>query len=341
MVAQVELSSLHVSDKLGDGGEGEVFRISNQSGQVLKLFKDSVRHELNEAGLVSTIGLLDSFSQADRAFVQSRSVWPSTVVRDSGAFVGFLMPILPSQYFVKHGQLGNPIEGMNDWNKLTFRREWIENKNLESSSPALWYPTGKKLEALSDLEANKRTSLLRLLLDVAKIFETLHRHNIVVGDVSGRNILWSGSSGDSAMLIDCDGCRLENSTGVTRAKQSPEWFDPALTGFTNIQSDLYKLSVAIYRGYFSDGLGLPSNNRIPLASNADQQIFKLAERGVANSNRPTASEWVDVLNNAVFESENAGRPVLDDWRTGIDPNRPAKTGKVIDVDDERPTITWN
>lgn len=340
MIPQIELSTLTVGDRLGDGGEGEVFRVTNHQGQVLKLFKDTVRHELNEQGLVETVGLLGSMSPTDQAYIRSRSVWPSTVVRKSGVFVGFLMPILPREYFVKHGQKGNAVEGLNDWNKLTFRKDWCQNPNLESSSPALWFPAGKKPENLSDSDKEKQIVLLRLLLDTAKIFEVLHRYNIVVGDVSGRNILWSGSVGDTAMLIDCDGCRLENATGVTRAKQSPEWFDPFLQGSTNLQSDLYKLAVAIYRGYFSDGLGLPSGNAVPLVSQADSQVMALAKRGVAEHNRPTASEWVSVLSNAVFESENAGRPLLDDWRKGLDPNR-RKHPVVIDPDADRPNITWN
>jgi hypothetical protein len=340
MVPQVELNSLSISDKLGDGGEGEVFRVSNHSGQVLKLFKDAVRHELNETGLIDTVGLLSSMDAADRKFIESRSVWPSTVVRDNGVFVGFLMPILPQNYFVKHGQRGNPVDGMNDWNKLTFRKEWCQNPNLESSSPSLWYPTGKSQDNLNDVEKEKQLTLLRLLHDAARIFDVLHRYDIVVGDVSGRNILWSGNVGDTAMLIDCDGCRLENSVGVTRAKQSPEWFDPSLSGPTNIQSDLYKLAVAIYRGYFSDGLGLPSGNKVPLVSKTDRVIFDLSERGVGNLNRPVASEWIEALSAAIFECENAGRPMLGDWREGLDPTR-RKGSTPIDPDADRPTITWN
>jgi hypothetical protein len=339
-VRTVELSSLVKDQKIGDGGEGEVFSISNRRADVFKSFKSAVSQELDEVGLISTIELMDVMSQSDRNFLSSRTVWPHTVVRDNGKFVGFLMPSLGQEYFCKHGSKGSPMEGMNDWNKLTFRKAWMNNPNLESTAPALWYPTGKNLDQLSDSEKETRGALLKLLQDLAILFEILHKNNVVVGDVSGRNLLWSSKSGADVMLIDCDGCRADKTTGVTRAKQSPEWFDPHLNGVTNISSDLYKLSLAIYRGYFSDSLGSPAANTIPLVSNADVEIHKLALRGIGTSSRPTASEWVSVLSNLVVESENDGRPVID-WRqapVGQQVNRRPVTPPV--VDDDRPNITW-
>ena len=334
---EIALSSLKLTGKIGDGGEGEVFGIENKPGDVLKLFKSTVRNELSEVGLRSTIGLLDLMTPIDRAYIHSRSAWPSTIVRDSGAFVGFLMPRLTADYFVLHGQLGNPGSGPNDWNKLTFRRDWMPNPNLESSSPKLWYPNKKKLNSLSDDDKQLRGKLLELLLDISKIFALLHRYNIVVGDVSGRNLLWSAKSGNTAMLIDCDGCRLDNSVGVTRAKQSPDWFDKNLTGFTNIQSDLYKLAIAIYRGYFSDGLGMPGNLLIQPKTKTDREIFDYAKRGVSDTNRPSAKEWSKVLEEAISESENDGRPRIKLWSfKGTPPQQ--SPPQPPDANDARPII---
>lgn len=334
-VPEIALSSLKLTGKIGDGGEGEVFGIENKPGDVLKLFKSTVRNELSEVGLRSTIGLLDSMTPTDRAYIQSRSAWPSTIVRDSGAFVGFLMPKLSDDYFVLHGQRGNPGPGPNDWNKLTFRRDWMPNPNLESSSPKLWYPNKQNVTSLSDGDKQLRRNLLELLLDISKIFALLHRYNIVVGDVSGRNLMWSAKSGNTAMLIDCDGCRLENSVGVTRAKQSPDWFDQNLTGFTNIQSDVYKLAVAIYRGYFSDGIGMPRNLLVQPTTKTDRKILEYANRGVSNANRPSAQEWTKVLEEAISDSENDGRPKITWFR-----KKPPPPPLPPPDDDGRPIIKW-
>ena len=341
-VPVIELSALQMGEKIGDGGEGEVYLVSNKPSDVFKVFKDSVRSELNEGGLAATIGLLDSMAPHDRAFITSRAVWPHTLVKDKGSFGGFLMPLLPSDYFCLHGGKGSPIEGMNDWNKLTFRKAWMNNPNLESNSPALWYPAGKDFDSLNANEKKKRVSLLKLLKDLAQVFETLHKHNIVVGDVSGRNILWSRQTGDSVMLIDCDGCRIDKTVGVTKAKQSPEWFDPHLNGPTNIESDLYKMAIAIYRGYFSDSLGKPENNSVPLASNADREIQRLALRGVGQSARPTASEWVNALGNLITESDNDGRPVISLWTAAPKPMNtpPPSTPTQTPPTSSRPSLDW-
>lgn len=313
----VEKSSLSIGEMIGDGGEGEVFEIQGQPNNVLKIFKDSVRHELSEAGLIATIRIVSSMNASEQSIVLQKSAWPHTLVRENSMFVGFVMPMLLPDYFCRHGQLGNPIEGMNDWNKLTFRKAWISNKNIESDCPPLWFPDGTLLEKLNDAQLNSRLRLINLLLDMAELFEIFHRHKVVVGDISGRNILWSRVSGESVMLIDCDGCRIENTVGVTRAKQSPDWFDPEIGSNTptNIGSDLYKLTIALYRGYFADGLGMPSKNSTPLVTPEDNEFQQMALRGVSNFGRPTASEWVSFLQRLRTSSEFAGRPVIDDWRT--------------------------
>jgi hypothetical protein len=177
---------------------------------------------------------------------------------------------------------------------------------------------------------------------LAMVFEILHRYNVVVGDVSGRNILWSRRTGDSVMLIDCDGCRIDKTIGVTRSKQSPEWFDPHLTGPTDIESDLYKLSIAIYRGYFSHSLGSPAQNTVPLVNSADREIQSLSLRGVGTSPRPTASEWVNTISNLITETENDGRPVISLWQTVPAPivTPVAPRPSVVPSDNSRPSIDW-
>jgi len=341
-VPVIEFSTLRMGEKIGDGGEGEVHLVTNKPSDVFKVFKNSVRSELNESGLASTISLLDSMAPQDRAFITSRAVWPHTLVKDKGSFWGFLMPLLPNDYFCLHGGKGSPIEGMNDWNKLTFRKAWMNNPNLESNSPALWYPSGKDVDSLNAAEKKKRVSLLKLLKDLSQVFETLHKHKIVVGDVSGRNILWSRQTGESVMLIDCDGCRIDQTVGVTKAKQSPEWFDPHLTGPTNIESDLYKLAIAIYRGYFSDSLGNPGFNSVQLVSNADIEIQRLSLRGVGQLPRPTATEWFQTLSNLITESENDGRPVIRFWSAITKPmsTTPPSGSTQTPPTGSRPSLDW-
>jgi hypothetical protein len=339
-VPVVEKSSLSVGEMIGDGGEGEVFEIKGQPNNVLKIFKDAVRHELNESGLVATINIVHSMNSTEQAIVRQKSVWPHTLVQENGRFVGFIMPMLSADHFCRHGQRGNPIEGMNDWNKLTFRKAWMSNSNLESDCPPLWFPDGTSLDKMNDSQKKSRQKLIELLLDVAELFEIFHRHKVVVGDVSGRNILWSRATGVSVMLIDCDGCRVENTVGVTRAKQSPDWFDPVIGSSTptNIDSDLFKLTIALYRGYFADGLGMPSKNTTPLVNQEDKEFQQMALRGVANTGRPSAGEWVSFLRGLKTSVEFSGRPVITDWRTPLPGEYAPKAVTTPPPDEPRPNI---
>jgi DNA-binding helix-hairpin-helix protein with protein kinase domain len=338
-VPVVEKSSIQVGTMLGDGGEGEVYEIAGKPNDVLKLFKPAVQHELSESGLSSTIGLLPTMSSNDQSVVKRQSVWPHTLVKENGRFVGFIMPALTKDYFCRHGQKGNTVEGMNDWNKLTFRKAWISNNNLESNCPPLWYPNGQKVEDLDDQKSESRQDLLTLLENLAKLFEVFHRYRIVVGDVSGRNILWSRVSGTDVMLIDCDGCRLENTVGVTRAKQSPDWFDPDIPANspTNLRSDEFKLAIALYRGYFADGLGMPMKGSAAFSSDLDREFHEMAIRGVSSGGRPSAAEWVAQLKKMKSQAEFAGRPVVD-WRTPLPGEQPIQITPVIQPDQQRPNI---
>lgn len=338
-VPSVELSSLTVGEMVGDGGEGEVFSLINQPNDVLKIFKPVVRPEISESGLIATAHLLGTMLDADRDFVKARTCWPHTIVRENGTVVGFVMPALTHDFFCLHGQVGNPILGMNDWNKLAFRKAWMGNVNIQSDSPAWWYPDGNSLDSMSAPTKDQRKELLFLLADLAQLFEILHKYNVVVGDVSGRNILFARGSQSRAMLIDCDGCRVENTVGVTRAKQSPDWFDPELADVTTIQSDLYKLAVALYRGYFSDGLGLPAKNTQSFASRADNDFLAMAIRGTSATNRPTASEWRKLFLDMQRAAEFDDRPIID-WpgSVPIAPRTPVR--EVDDPAQDRPSISW-
>lgn len=283
MTADVDVVSLGSLTSIGEGGEGEVFRCSARSGLVFKRFKDAVRPELDENGLVGTVNLLSTMSSQDRTRVESRAMWPVEIVRESGRMVGFLMPVLPDEVKCRHGRKEAMRDGLTDWNKLTLRHTWMGNPNLDS--------TVRKFEKS---KADHRLLIL-LLKDLAETFEILHRYDIIAGDVSGRNILWhtNGATAE-ALLIDCDGFRRAGSRAVTAPKQSPDWRDPELVGETTIQSDLYKLGLALYRAYYSDGLGYPeTGHRRYNEKRAD--VLELAKRSVSPADRPTASDWVNLL----------------------------------------------
>jgi len=222
------------------------------------------------------------------SFVSKRSAWPETLVRKNGAFSGFLMKKIPDEFSCQHGMKGRARHGLTDWNKLVTRDDWMDKDNIESSVP--------KFDVLSKKDEKV---LLQILLDLAKLFECLHNHGIVVGDVSGRNLLWAIKPSPTVFLIDCDGFRREGERAVTTSKETPDWFDPQLNGGdTTMDSDRFKLAIAIYRAFFSDPFGTPNQPKNSVSTH-QTKLLELARRGTAPSNRTTAKEWREALEGMI------------------------------------------
>lgn len=290
-VNSTELSALGSLTQLGDGGEGVVYRASKVPGQVYKEYKPAVAHEVNPRGLEATIGILGQLPESGRSFVSERSAWPHTLVRKNGSVTGFLMQEIPAEFSCQHGMVGRPRTVLNDWNKLVTRDDWMDKPNIESTVPRL------NVNSKQDEKA-----ILGLLLDLASFFSHLHEKDVVVGDVSGRNILWTTTPRPTVFLIDCDGFRVQGDRAVTSSKQSPDWFDPHLAGDTTLDSDRFKLATAIYRAYFSDAFGTPADPKKSGGPNG-AKILALAQQGVSAANRTTAGQWCELL-----EEIESGRP---------------------------------
>jgi|688.fasta_scaffold27218_2 hypothetical protein len=318
-----------LDDRIGDGGEGEVFRIPNMPGQVYKKFKKSVSADISEVGLIETIKILETFSSEDKKYIESRTVWPHTLVRRDSRVSGFIMPILGSEFFCLQGQAASPIETFSDWNKLSYRDITAANLNIYTSLPNLSEPS-------------HRLELLKLLLDLTKIFSVLHKYGVVIGDVSGRNLVWTIEPEPRVVVIDCDGLRKAGTDAVTKAKQSPDWFDKHLVGPTTLDSDLYKLALAVFRAYFSATISYP-DRPLTLGSMTDEDkaLLEMAIRGTGQSARPSAMEWQLLLQrflDTAAYKEMFGDRVVIDWHDGEVPVRRPITNPSVSY--ERPDIPW-
>jgi DNA-binding helix-hairpin-helix protein with protein kinase domain len=286
---RADLGSL---EELGRGGEGVVYRCLARPGQVYKEFQSQVLAEVDESALNRLIALPASLDAASRQFLLTRTAWPVEKVVERGAVVGYTMPLIPGAFFVKHGVKAYPNRCECDWNKLAMRTTWLGNSNIVSDVPQV-----------------SGTHLLEVLIDLCKIVDLLHKMKLIIGDISGRNMLWSLTPAPAVMMIDNDGYRVEGARGVTLPKQTPDWQDPYLGGAdTTQQSDLYKLSLALLRGYMGSGIIKPE--QVHSNDPAVTRLLDSARRGTSASNRPRASEWLTLLTNLRQQLVLADRPVL-------------------------------
>ncbi len=268
-------------NEIGQGAEGRVFEFIDDPSTVYKEYFLSSQSPPNLTALQSLADLPAKWEKADQAWVGTRTAWPQSSVVDHGRLRGYLMKRIPDTFFFTHGLAKRPKQVLCDWNYLSMRNRYRNNTKLVSEIPQPSIP-----------------QVVELVVDLSKTLEILHRHDVVVGDISGRNIIWTNDPTWRIMLIDCDGFRVRGSTAVNFAKQTPDWEDPEVVQLrTTRQSDIYKLGLAAYRSVWAATTDLPptgiASARVP--DGAPGRLHSLIGRSMAPTNRPSAKEWVKEL----------------------------------------------
>jgi DNA-binding helix-hairpin-helix protein with protein kinase domain len=268
--------------ELGRGGEGVVYSAANLGSRVYKEFFATSRSMSDQVALEGLIELQNQWTEEERVWLTQRTVWPETLVLDQGQLKGFIMPSIEQRYFRKHVIGQNQKTILCEWNYLSFREKLLSNPKVVSEIPRV-----------STVDA------IALVHDLSKTIKLLHKHGVIIGDVSGKNLLWTDSPNLQSMIIDCDSFKIVGSGDVAWPKQSPDWEDPYLNGKpTSQESDIYKLALAAYRSIWAAGTDhpqLPDFSLVPKPNGVTDERASLIERSLAETSRPTAEEWEHVL----------------------------------------------
>ena len=289
--------------ELGRGGEGVVYSAATLGDRVYKEFLSAAYTTPDQAALDRLIGLQSQWSPEERVWLTQRTVWPETMVLEQGRLKGFVMPSIEKRYFRRHGIRQNPKTVLCEWNYLSMRTKFQSNPNIVSEVPRV-----------SPVDA------LALVHDLSKTMKLLHKYDVIVGDISGKNLLWTDSPNLQVMIIDCDSFRIAGSGGVASPKQSPDWDDPYLNGKpTSQESDVYKLALAAYRSVWAVGTDRPQPPNFTLApkpNGVPDELASLITRSLAETGRPTAEEWESVL---AMPARFRGRPAVKMGTTSSKP----------------------
>lgn len=276
--------------EIGRGGEGIVFDVAGMPGVVYKEYLPRTGVILNRDALERMIDLPRRLPASDQQRLATRSAWPSDIVVDGDRIVGYLMPRIPEAYWRTHGARHDPRKVACDWNYLTHRAHWQNSTSIVSDVPRLNTP-----------------DILRLIADLAGTMAILHRNGIVMGDISGKNLLWTDRPGLDVYAIDCDAFRPEGANAVNAPKESPDWGDPAVThGRTDRASDVYKLGLAAYRALWSQASRTPplrpgSRGDIP------EEMVDLIWRSLSMQDRPNVDAWVRTTRQLIVFGD---RPIV-------------------------------
>ncbi|GAA1674124.1 hypothetical protein GCM10009830_20610 [Glycomyces endophyticus] len=258
---------------IGDGGQGVVKRTSRMPGVLYKQYH--AREQLNVVELERLIRLVhtDMRPGPDRNLILSSAAWPSGVVLDGGVHCGLTMPEAPDHFTADIGE----ARKLRELQFLIFRKK------------AGW----------SNLRLPDETQRRALLLRYARLFKALHAIDVIIGDVSPRNLLWTIEPEPAVYMLDCDGCRIAGHLPPMPQAQTPDWADPDQeVGTATFDSDRFKLALLILRVLLVE----PKITPVQVAANSEQlgrlggPVAELAVR-VADGERCRAEEWIGALEN--------------------------------------------
>lgn len=261
------------SQSLGEGGQGVVTRVSGAEQLVYKEYMSHVG-AVNGTALAQLIEFIHGLEPDERRVLMEQCAWPVARVVDGDRVTGFLMPLLPDDFYWTIGGSRKPVE----LQYLLYKPNWA------------WQDTPQP-----DIRGR-----VEIALAAARLVERLHHHGWVIGDISFRNLLWRPISPHRIFMIDCDGLRRHGSEPVLQQAHTPDWDDPhqPSTG-PDLDTDRYKLALLVAR-VLSRTAGVRPGQKLALlpgleqpTANAVNELF--ARAGGPHGTRPIASEWVQAL----------------------------------------------
>lgn len=277
--SDLQLSSLPLGEKLGDGGQGVVRDIEPQgrwsegTGYVYKEYLDP--SAVNAAALADLVELPGRLPPGERDRLLRQTAWPLARVLDGSQVKGFVMVKVPEPF----------------WGRQATGPKLREAQYLMFEPKPLW----------GDIVPPDADGRLEVARQAASLFQLLHARGLVVGDVSMRNLLWSHTP-IGVFLLDCDGIRVQGRRPVMAQPETPDWNDPLQPQAGPDQdTDRYKLALLIVRILTRDhGLrpGMAPRFVPGLPDRVVQEVTKrFAEAAGPRGTRPDAAHWVLALSD--------------------------------------------
>lgn len=277
---------IHPDFRLGGGGQGVVYAVVREVSGIngplaYKEYLPDVPLDAEVLeDMVRFFGDLEHGAPADHAFLESRLAWPLRLGHRAGSPSGFVMRQVPVEYTLRSPRLRGP---------LPQAVEFLLNPEDYQRRLGLTVGDGQRL---------------LLLKDLAGILATLHRHEITVGDLSPKNILFRLDIWPRCFLIDCDSMRFKGRDALVQV-ETPGWEVPEPDKATT-WSDVYKFGLMALRLF---NRNQDSVDRGPL-SGVLPELAELAAHSVAKrpQDRPSMTDWL-----TAFERTAEGGKAVYSW----------------------------
>lgn len=292
--ADVPLGTLNLRDRIGDGGQGEVYDVDGPGRLLYKSYREP--HKVAGGVLADLVALRQGLDPADRDRLDRETAWPLCRVVDGGRVTGFLMRRAPDA--------------------MTWRTSRDDTRLIELSY--LLRPPKAAWQAVPQPSPAERYALVLAVVD---LLARLHSLGLVVGDVSQANVLWSVRPGPAVHLLDCDGVRLAGRPPVLDQADTPDWHDPlAAPGVVTVDSDRYKAALVVGRVLGQDPYVAPGKPFSPLPGVLDERrenaVRALWDQAAGpRGSRPHLGQWLTALAGRdtikLMAAEPAPRPAVD------------------------------
>ncbi len=282
----IERGRLGVLSKIGQGGQGVVYRAPNAkttfaSSMVFKEYKAQALVGIDFTALAAMPALVEeSLSYAEAERLVSMAAWPCAIVEDAGTPVGFVMPAIPQEFFISLTTVKGVSSSTAEFQHLL-------------NDPTVLAARGITVDDV------QRCTLLR---EVASGLAFLHKHGVCVGDISPKNVLFSLTPPEAMYFIDCDAVRI-NGVSALEQVETPGWEAPAGEDLATVYSDAYKLGLLALRLISGDQ---DTTNPAHLPSTTPGLLRQIITDTLSNAphQRPLPEAWTYVLGNAIEEAQH-------------------------------------
>lgn len=283
-VPRVDISSLSLNQDLGSGGQGRVaavdgFKVHGSWPAAVKIYAKDHQRNADASVLETMVALPRQLSGADRDFLLDNTAWPAVMAEDDGAVCGFLMRSVPADFYF-------------DFQYRTMgRQRKLADVAFLLNSDAYVLDAG--------IVVDDRQRLL-LLKNVATLLTRLHALDIVVGDVSPKNLLFKLDPLPRCFLIDCDASQLGGQTVLAQV-ETPDWEAPAGETKATTATDAYKFGLLAVRLFARD----QSARDVSALTAVSAELGQLATRAVQSDprSRPSPEDWTPALDAALAREQ--------------------------------------
>ena len=273
-----QLGQLH---EVASGAQGVVyelpeFRMNGVPAMVYKAYKPDARKKIDVAALARMPEFAESLSPSDRVRLLSWAAWPWRLVEDGpGSVSGFLMPAIPPAF-------------------KTYMRKTGGSGWVTAGLQLLLEPAARLAKRGIVLTERQR---YELIAETAKALAFLHSHDISVGDLSPRNLLFALNP-PGVFFVDCDSMQIRGRSAMGTQVETPDWNVRTKSNpnedLGTPASDSYKLGLLALRLLVGDQ---STRDDTTLPAQTPGQIRQLVHDALSTNpaERPTPADWLDAL----------------------------------------------